>query len=109
MDVKRQEGGQDYDQIALSAGHLALSCLLGIMGAGLVVFIFYRNAWMPLVGMVAGGIIGPQMEKKRLVQKRKERLRDEFKEALYSLMVALRAGRSLEGAFYARWKIWTKD
>ncbi len=101
MDVKRQEGGQDYDQIALSAGHLALSCLLGIMGAGLVVFIFYRNAWMPLVGMVAGGIIGPQMEKKRLVQKRKERLRDEFKEALYSLMVALRAGRSLEGAFYA--------
>lgn len=78
-----------------------MSCSLGMIGGVLVIMIFYRNFWMMVLACIAGGCLGPIYQKQRLIQKRQQQLQIEFKDALYSLVVSLRAGRSLERAFSA--------
>lgn len=91
----------DYERYPLQIRQYALSSLLGMTGAALIMVIFYRNIWMVLLACAGGGIFAPSYYKRYLIDKRRKQLREEFKDALYSLIVSLRAGRSLEGAFAA--------
>lgn len=72
-----------------------------MIGGVLAIMIFYQNLWLMMICGLAGAVLCPNYQKKRLMQKRRQQLRNEFKEALYSLVVSMRAGRSLEGAFSA--------
>ena len=92
---------QDYAKYRLTVKQWCLSGIIGIVGAVCMVMIFYRNQWITLLSGVCGAVIVPYMYKQQLIQRRRQQLSLEFKEALYSLVVALRAGRSLEGAFTA--------
>ena len=91
----------NYDKYTLHIRQYVLSSLSGMAGAALVMVIFYRSIWMVSLACVGGGIFAPLYYKRYLIDKRKRKLREEFKDALYSLIVSLRAGRSLEGAFVA--------
>lgn len=74
---------------------------LGAVIVFVVLEIFYQNIWVSLAMALAAGCIFPLMKKADLIQKRKRKLAMEFKDALYGISAALRAGRSLESAFEA--------
>ncbi|MDQ8736004.1 type II secretion system F family protein [Paenibacillus sp. LHD-38] len=88
-------------------GHYHLSrkqFIFAAIAAGLIIYmaayLFYHSA---LVSFAASGfgIIAPRFRRRSLLQQRKERLKLQFKEALFSLTSSLAAGRSLENAFLA--------
>ncbi len=91
----------DYKRCRLSLKQWCLSGVVGMTGAICMITIFYRNIVITILAGVAGMFILPQMYKKKLIKQKQEQLCLEFKEALYSLVVSLRAGRSVEGAFIA--------
>ena len=92
-------GKLDYSYYTMSVRQYLLWGSLGILSGSFLSIIFYRN-WMILSAAgVVGMVVCPQIRKEYEIQKRKQQLSREFKEALYSLLVSLRAGRSLEGAF----------
>lgn len=93
------KGKTDYRKYRLSLQQKVMSILVGSAGAVSMVMIFYRSVWMMIAACIVGGVAAPQIYKKQLIQKRQKQLQLEFKDALYSLIVALRAGRSMEGAF----------
>lgn len=94
-------GKVEYSRLQLTFRQYVTWGAVGMVGAMCMIMIFYRS-W---VIITAAGIIGsfvlPRMRKEYLIQKRKQQLSMEFKDALYSLVVSLRAGRSVEGAFAA--------
>jgi len=76
--------------------------IYGSIGAGIVfivIGIFYQNLWISLVLAIGAGIGFPLIKRKDLKEKRKFQIAREFKDVLYSLSAALRAGRSLESSF----------
>lgn len=93
-----ESGREDYRIIKLSASQRLLSMLVG-MGAGiLIIQLFFRQWTLAVAAALIGAFVGPWVYKDQLKEKRQTDLRKEFSEALYDLMVSLRAGRSLEGA-----------
>lgn len=99
--VTKQEGKVDYMVYRLSLQQWSAASMAGMVGASGLMMIFYRNIWIILAAGAAGAILFPKIRKTQLIQKRQQQLQLEFKEALYSLIVSLRAGRSMEGAFAA--------
>ena len=84
-----------------SLSDLLASALLGAVSLAFLGFVFYRSLFAVLLGAAGGIFFGPWWWKKQKKEKMKEQMRLEFREALYLLVVALKAGRSLEGAFEA--------
>lgn len=72
-----------------------------VLAVGLLYFIgylFYQNIILAaIVGAV--GLFFPKIQRKVLLQKRKEKLSLQFKEAIASLSSSLAAGRSIENSF----------
>lgn len=99
--MKKKNGKICYEKYSLSVKQCLFSILLGMLGGSFVVLIFYRSIWAILLACMVGSSVLPMYYRRQLIQKRKKQLSEEFKEALYSLIVSLRAGRSLEGAFAA--------
>ncbi len=99
--IEYENTKMDYKKYKLTMKQWCLASLVGLIGAACAVLIFYRNSWITILAGGGGAIILPQMYKRQLIQKRQQQLSVEFKEALYSLVVSLRAGRSMEGAFTA--------
>ena len=91
----------DYTKYQLSLKQWLLASAAGMGGALCMIMIFYRNIWIIAIAGVAGAVVLPRVQKQQMIQKRQQQLGNEFKDALYSLVVSLRAGRSLEGAFAA--------
>ncbi len=91
----------DYTKYWLTLKQWCLAGGVGMAGAVCMSMIFYRNGWIAMLAGIAGIIIAPQIYKQQLIDQRRQQLSNEFKEALYSLVVSLRAGRSVEGAFTA--------
>ncbi len=101
MKSEMKEGKVDYSVLRLTGRQWFLWGMLGMVGAVCMVMIFYRSFVMMAIAGVLGTIILPRVRKEYLIQKRQQQLSMEFKDALYSLVVSLRAGRSVEGAFEA--------
>ncbi len=75
----------------------------GLIGVA-VTMVFYHSIWIALlVGLVLFGVY-PEFCREALAKRRQWVLVLEFKEVLYSLAAALRAGRSLENALDAVWE-----
>jgi tight adherence protein B len=72
---------------------LLASCFLYVIG-----FIFYKNIVIALLIGIAGYYY-PKIRKYQLIEKRKQDLSIQFKQALFSLSTALAAGKSVENAF----------
>lgn len=98
---EEQKGKTDYTEYHLSIKQWLFGSIAGMLGAVCMIMIFYRNLWIVAAAGAAGAFLFPKIQKKQLIQKRQQQLRLEFKDALYSLIVSLRAGRSMEGAFAA--------
>lgn len=70
----------------------------GVVLLAVIGFLFY-NSWM---GIMAGSpllILYYKWEQQKLLKKKEEELNDHFKEALLSILSALKAGYSVENAF----------
>ena len=63
--------------------------------------LFFKNPIMMLIGGCTGALLMPIFGTKQKEKKVRKELSLEFRDALYGLVVSLRAGRSLEGAFEA--------
>ena len=91
----------DYTCCQLSLRQWLLWSMVGMAGAICMIMIFYRNTVMIMMAGVVGAVVLPHIQKENFIQKRQQQLSIEFKDALYSLVMSLRAGRSVEGAFEA--------
>lgn len=61
-------------------------------------YLFYKNAIVAL--LFSGlGLFYPKTQKKRLLEKRKDELKNQFKQAIIFLSSSLAAGRSIENSF----------
>ncbi|MBD2867776.1 type II secretion system F family protein [Paenibacillus sp. IB182493] len=88
----------DYGEYPLSRKEFFVAA--AVAGAALFagVYLFYHSA--VIAGLAAAaGIAAPRFRRRALLMKRQERLKLQFKEALFSLTSSLAAGRSLENAF----------
>lgn len=99
-----EQGRIDY-RIYLMSKKEKLLCILagGFIGMA-AVLVFYRNPIAFLAAFAAGGYFGPKLYRQRKIDRRRQQLIEEFREALYDLVVGLKAGRSLEGTFEAALK-----
>ncbi|SFF16437.1 tight adherence protein B [Paenibacillus algorifonticola] len=84
----------------LSYREFALATFIGYAAVFAALYTVYHSLLVCLIA--AGlGLCTPRYYKALLIARRKERLKLQFKEALYSLTSCLAAGRSVENAFIA--------
>ncbi|KIL35885.1 pilus assembly protein TadB [Cohnella kolymensis] len=88
----------DYRVYHLTKGQRLWAICLGCFFCFAGVWLMYRHVWIALTA-AALGLLYPRHYAKRMAQKRRNRLRQEFKEALHALSSLLAAGRSVENAF----------
>jgi tight adherence protein B len=99
----KDRGGEalpDYGEYHLSAGRFLLLALAGCALAFAGAYLFYRSVALSLL-FAPAGMLFPRFRRRSLQAGRQERLRLQFKEALFSLTSSLAAGRSVENAFFA--------
>lgn len=72
-----------------------------IVAAGFFAFVGYLFYESTIASIIIGvlGLFYPKIQKKTLLEKRKEKLKVQFKEAIASLSSSLAAGRSIENSF----------
>ncbi|WP_424767136.1 type II secretion system F family protein [Paenibacillus sp. sgz302251] len=88
----------NYGQFHLSRKQFVLSAMIAAIVIFAAVYLFYHSiVFACLAAMLA--MIAPRFRREKLLIMRKERLKLQFKEALFSLTSSLAAGRSLENAF----------
>ena len=102
--VKKEKVGvfgnaTDYSIYKLNFKELCTGFILGLIPAAIVLYIFFR--WIPLsiVGGLISGFISLRCYKKYLIQKRKKRLLDGFKQFLEELSTSYSAGSNTTKAF----------
>lgn len=88
----------DYDRYHLSWKERGKYLAEGTFLCGITSYVFYRN-WKAFLIFLPFGILFPEIKKKELKKKRKERLASEFKEGIRVLSSSLGAGYSIEYAF----------
>lgn len=93
------DGKVNYGRYQLSWKQWLLYGSIGMTAGAALILVFYHEVWLIILSGAAGAVLLPLYQRRRWIEKRSARLREEFKEALYSLVVSLKAGRSLEGAF----------
>lgn len=87
-----------YTEYRLSNQQLALSVIMGCLTVFAAIYLFYHSIPLSIiVGML--GLAAPRWRRMALLERRRNRLKLQFKEALFSLTSSLAAGRSLENAF----------
>ncbi|CAM4484271.1 tight adherence protein B [Paenibacillus endophyticus] len=90
----------NYGQYHLSRKQFLLTATAASFLLYAAIYLFYHSVSMSLA-VSAFGIIAPRYRRGALLRERKERLKLQFKEALFSLTSSLAAGRSIENAFLA--------
>lgn len=88
----------DYTKVQLSTPHKILSAFVFGIALWAVGYLFFHNLFLPLL-LAAGGIRGPGLWSRFLLERRRTALRVQFKQMLYSLSTSLAAGRSVENGF----------
>ncbi|WP_246096269.1 type II secretion system F family protein [Paenibacillus sinopodophylli] len=89
-----------YDQYQLNHRQFLLTAAAASLVIYSAIYLFYHSALLSLLVSVLG-ILAPRYRRGSLLKQRKERLKLQFKEALFSLTSSLAAGRSIENAFLA--------
>lgn len=88
----------DYSVYTLSIKQYILYATLAAIVFGFIGYLFYESIIAAII-LGACGLLYPKIQKKTLLEKRKEQLNLQFKEAISSLSSSLAAGRSIENAF----------
>jgi tight adherence protein B len=88
----------NYRHYHLTRRQFIVAAIVGALLIYVAAYLFYHSIFLSLA-MAGLGIIAPRYRRRTLLQQRKERLKLQFKEALFSLTSSLAAGRSLENAF----------
>jgi len=88
----------NYEQYYLNRKQFIVTAVAAALLLYGAVFLFYHSVTLSLAA-ACFGIVAPRIRRESLLQQRKERLKLQFKEALFSLTSSLAAGRSLENAF----------
>lgn len=88
----------NYGQYQLSRKQFVMAAAAAYLILFTAVYLFYHSFIVSSIG-AATAILAPRFRRQSLLLRRKERLKLQFKEALFSLTSSLAAGRSLENAF----------
>ncbi|MFD1017668.1 type II secretion system F family protein [Thalassobacillus hwangdonensis] len=88
----------DYSRYKLSKKEFIFYSIIAGFLFGLIGQLFYES-WIAAGVLASLGLLYPYVQKKRLLEKRKEKLSLQFKEAIASLSSSLAAGRSIENSF----------
>ncbi|WP_337102809.1 type II secretion system F family protein [Paenibacillus sp. YIM B09110] len=94
----RQSTLPDYRHYRLTHGQFAIAAIAGALALFGAVYLFYHSVIIAAMFSLAG-VIAPRYRRAALLLQRKDRLKLQFKEALFSLVSSLAAGRSIENAF----------
>ena len=89
--------GIEYETYTLSRREWVLYGAEGILLAAVLDYVFYRSFLLILL-IFPAGILFPLALKKKLKQRRMEKLRGEFKDAILAVASGLNAGYSVENA-----------
>lgn len=92
------EGLIDYETYFMSRNEKLLYIFIAAMVVYIVGFVFYRNHIISILLMPLA-FLYPRIRKRQIIDKRKNDLIIQFKEALYALSTSLSAGKSIEMAF----------
>jgi tight adherence protein B len=89
---------RDYTDYVMSKKEKVLYILLAGVFFYIIGFIFYNS---PIVALIIAlmGLYYPKVRKRQLINKQRQELSMQFKQALFSLSTALAAGKSVENAF----------
>ncbi|MBH5317474.1 type II secretion system F family protein [Paenibacillus sp. GSMTC-2017] len=87
-----------YTYYQLSRKELFSSILVGYVVIFMALYLFYHSFIFSIIVAVAG-VAAPRIRRQALLNRRRNQLKLQFKEALFSLTSSLAAGRSLENAF----------
>ncbi|MEQ7052205.1 type II secretion system F family protein [Paenibacillaceae sp. P-4] len=94
----RNEALIHYAEYTLSARERTEAIVIGYLLFFALGYLFYNN--LILAGVTGCfGFVNPKFKRKKLLEKRKNELNLQFKQALYSLSSSLSAGRSVENGF----------
>lgn len=87
-----------YENYRLNGFEWILGIVIYAAGDGAIAFFFYRSVYVfPILFIFFPLFI--LFYKKKLINKRKKKLLDEFSEVLYSVSISMKAGYSIENAF----------
>ncbi|MFF2889027.1 type II secretion system F family protein [Paenibacillus sp. NPDC057967] len=87
-----------YTEYHLSRNELIFSVTVGYAVLFGVTYLFYQSVLLSLILSLLGAA-APRWRRRSLLEGRRNRLKLQFKEALFSLTSSLAAGRSLENSF----------
>jgi tight adherence protein B len=90
----------DYSVYVMSPRERLLSISAAAILLLIIGYIFYKNLIIAII-LALAALYFPKIRTQQLLNKRKEQLTVQFKQALYSLGSSLSAGRSVENAFRA--------
>ncbi|WP_214628517.1 type II secretion system F family protein [Paenibacillus agaridevorans] len=93
----------DYTEYEMNRREVVTSVLGGSAMLFVALYLFYHSVLLSLIGALAGAA-APRWRRGFLLRRRRERLKMQFKELLFSLTSSLAAGRSAENAFRAAWE-----
>lgn len=88
----------DYEAYRFSKKESVLYLTEGILLLGVIAFFFYRSIWAAAV-LSPGLAIFFQRKRKQLAEKRREKLKEQFKDAIVAVSASQKAGYAIENAF----------
>lgn len=88
----------DYNQYKMSGMEKLRYGSMGAAGCFVLLYLFYQNGMVGLIGSLAGGVFFCLYERQQLAKKRKWQFMIEFKDAMDAFVSALVAGYSFENA-----------
>ncbi|WP_284139671.1 type II secretion system F family protein [Virgibacillus sp. LDC-1] len=88
----------DYSVYHLSVREYVFYAIIASIFLSIIGYLFYESIIASIL-FAAAGLLYPKVQKKKLLEQRKEKLKMQFKEAIASLSSSLAAGRSIENSF----------
>jgi tight adherence protein B len=87
----------DYSQYELTVNEKLFTLSTAAIVIFIIGFIFYKNVWIACL-LSTSSLYFLRIRRRQLLQRRKNELNDQFKQALFSLSSSLSAGRSFENS-----------
>lgn len=89
----------DYNFYTSSIKEKICWFIVGFIITGVVLFIFYENIYVVVIGGIIGGIVFNPIQIKRKINKRKNKLLLQFKDLLEALSTSIGAGKNIYESF----------
>lgn len=72
--------------------------LLGLLGGGMILYIFYESLMLSLLAGIACGLAFIPIRRKQTIKKRRQNLKNQFRSFLDSMSTSVGAGKNMYGA-----------